>query len=109
MQEIDVSTWKRREHFEFFRRMDLPFYNVNLNVDITGLPEFSKSHALSLNGLLIHLTVSALNRTENFRYRLREDTVVLHDKLHPSFAPSQEWGRTVSHDHGRFLRRPFRI
>jgi len=86
MREVDLSTWNRREHFEFFRRCDLPFYNVNTNVDVTGLRDFAKSRGLSLNALFIYLTIRAANAVDNFRYRLRGETVVLHDTLHPSFA-----------------------
>lgn len=86
MREIDLSTWNRREHFEFFRRSDLPFYNVNVDVDITGVRERVKARGLSLNAVLIHLTIEAANKVENLRYRLRGETVVLHDELHPSFA-----------------------
>lgn len=86
MKKIDIATWPRREHFEFFRHTDLPFYNVNFNLDITGLGEFAERHSVPLNTLLIYITVKSMNSVENFRYRLREDSVILHDQLNPSFA-----------------------
>ena len=86
MKEIDLTSWKRKTHFEFFRRSELPFYNVNTNVDISGLKEFAKTNALSLNSVLMYVTIRALNAIENFRYRLHGESVVLHDALHPSFA-----------------------
>ena len=48
MEEIRMETWDRREHFEFFLRNDLPFYNVNFNADITGLREYAKGASVSL-------------------------------------------------------------
>ena len=86
MKEIDLSSWKRKTHFEFFHRSELPFYNVNTNVDISGLKEFSKRNSLSLNSVLMYVAIRALNAIENFRYRLHGESVVLHDALHPSFA-----------------------
>ena len=53
MKKIDIATWNRKTHFEFFRRIDLPFYNVNFNLDISGLREFAKLQSVSLNTLLI--------------------------------------------------------
>ena len=90
MQEIDLKTWPRREHFAFFRRADLPFYNVTANVDATGLRAFAKANALSLNSVLIHLTTRTLNGIDNFRYRCRDESVVLHERIHPSFAYLRE-------------------
>ena len=90
MQEIDLSTWPRREHFAFFRRTDLPFYNVTANVDVSGLRAFAKANALSLNSVLIHLTTRTLNSIENFRYRCRDESIILHEQIHPSFAYLRE-------------------
>lgn len=86
MKEIDLSSWKRREHFEFFRKSDLPFYNINVNLNIEGLREFANNNSISFNTVMLYLTVKAMNRIENFRYRLRGEQVILHDTLHPSFA-----------------------
>jgi chloramphenicol O-acetyltransferase type A len=86
MRQIDLEAWPRRQHFAFFRRADLPFYNVNVRVDITGVPERARERSLSFTSVLLHLTMRALNAVENFRYRVRGDAVVLHDVVHPSFA-----------------------
>src|ERR1051325_5548601 len=32
---IDVSRWKRRDHFELFRRYKQPFFSVCVDVDVT--------------------------------------------------------------------------
>ncbi len=86
MKEIDIETWSRKEHFQFFLRSDLPFYNVNFNVDITGLKEYARSCGLSLTNTLLFLAVKTFNRVENFRYRLMDGKVVLYDRINPSFA-----------------------
>lgn len=83
---IDLATWSRREHFAFFRRADLPFYNVTARIDVTGIRAFATRNRLSLSHVLTFFTVKALNAVENFRYRVRGETVVLHDRLTPSFA-----------------------
>ena len=90
MKPIDLAQWKRRTHFEFFRRSDLPFYNVNTQVNVSGLKAFARAKGVSLNNTLMFVTIRALNAIENFRYRLHGETVVLHDGLHPSFAHIRE-------------------
>lgn len=32
---IDVQTWPRREHFEFFGRMDDPYFGLTAKADFT--------------------------------------------------------------------------
>lgn len=86
MKEININTWERKEHFAFFSQNDLPFYNVNFNVDISGLRKYTKGNGLSLNNTLIYLTVKSLNRIPNFQYRIVNGKVVQYEQLHPSFA-----------------------
>jgi chloramphenicol O-acetyltransferase type A len=86
MKEIDMETWDRKEHFAFFSNSDLPFYNVNFNVDITGLREYAQKAGISFNNALIYLTVKTLNRIRNFLYRILDGKVVEYERLHPSFA-----------------------
>ena len=85
MEEICMETWDRREHFEFFLRNDLPFYNVNFNADITGLREYAKGASVSLSAALIYLVTKSLNRVPNFLYRVLGGKVVRYERLHPQF------------------------
>lgn len=86
MKKIELATWRRKEHFEFFKRIDLPFYNVNVPVNVTGLKETSRLLEVSFNTLLIFVTMKAVNKIDNLKYRLHGESVVLHEILHPSFA-----------------------
>jgi chloramphenicol O-acetyltransferase type A len=83
---IDMNTWKRREHFAFFSSTAHPVYNITFNLDVTKLRAFAKARGYSFNLSMVFLSTKALNAVENFRYRLRGQEVVLHDRLSPSFA-----------------------
>ncbi len=98
MTVLDLETWSRREHFAFFRRSELPFYNVNTRVNVSGVRDEAQRRACSLNAVLMHLTMKALLGIENFRYRVRGESVVLHDGLDLGFAhlaPDQDLFRMV--------------
>ncbi len=84
MRKIDMKTWKRKEHFEFFNKMHNPRYGVTLNVDITELLPYVKKHNISLSIALLFITSKAMNNVEEFRMRIRGDEVVVHDAIHPS-------------------------
>ncbi len=85
MKIIDLNTWKRKQHFEFFYRMDYPQYNVCMNLDATRFLKFTKENGLSFYYAMIFAASTALNSVEEFRHRIREGQVILHDKVHPSF------------------------
>ncbi len=33
--EINLDSWKRKSHFEFFSAMDEPFYGLTVEIDVT--------------------------------------------------------------------------
>lgn len=85
MEYIDMESWKRREHFAFFYKMDYPQYNICMDLDITNFLAFTKEKKLPFYYAMIFAAMHSVNKVENFRYRIREGRAVLHYKIHPSF------------------------
>ena len=86
MKKIDMATWNRREHFKFFRTMAYPVYNICFDIDVSKVKTYSKNYGMSFNLLMVHTSTASLNMIDNFKYRIREDQVVLHEILTPSYA-----------------------
>jgi chloramphenicol O-acetyltransferase type A len=86
MKEINMDDWDRKEHFNFFFGSDLPFYNTNVSLDITGLKGYAKSRGLSVNNTIMFLITKTVNSIDNFLYRLIDGKVFKIDKINPSFA-----------------------
>ena len=79
---IDLSTWARRDLFEFFRGFDKPYFNVCTSVDITRLLEFLAPRPETSVTLAYHyFALRVANEIEPFRYRLRESKVLIHDVI----------------------------
>jgi len=85
MQIIDMNTWHRKEHFQFFYAEDFPQYSICTQIDITHFLDFVHENKLPFYYSMIHAAMTAANRNENFRYRIRDGQVVLHDRIHPTF------------------------
>jgi len=85
MKYIDMEHWKRREHFAFFHSLDYPQYNVCMNMDITHFQDVVRRNHLSFYYSMIFAVTTVANTCENFRYRIRDGRVILHEKTHPSF------------------------
>ena len=85
MQILDKETWPRKEIYEFFSRIDYPFYSVTLSLDVTNVRAFARAQGLSFYHLLIWACTKALNRLPAFRLRIRGEDLVLLEGADPSF------------------------
>lgn len=79
---IDIEAWKRRQHYELFRRAAQPFFSVTVNVDVTRLwRRCQADSALSFSLAAIFAMLRAANASEPLRLRLRGDRVWRHDRV----------------------------
>jgi chloramphenicol O-acetyltransferase type A len=90
MQIIDLNNWDRTTHYQFFLRADLGQYNICTNLDLTYFKAKCKQLGLPLYYAMVYAVTFTLNQVEAFRYRIRENQVVLHDKVHPYFSDMTE-------------------
>ena len=80
---LDVTTWARRDLFEFFIGFDKPYFNICTNVDVTGLLGFLQQRPGKGVALAYHyFALRVANEIEPFKYRLREGRVWVHDVIH---------------------------
>lgn len=84
MRKIDLQTWSRREHFNFFRAFDHPHFNMSANMDITAFYKAVKERSFSITVAIIYVISRAANAIPEFRYRIRGEHVVEHEVVHPS-------------------------
>ncbi|WP_298521141.1 CatA-like O-acetyltransferase [uncultured Kordia sp.] len=85
MRKLNVQTWNRRKHFEFFNTFQDPFFAVAAPMDVTKAYEFAKATRNSFFAVYLHDCMKAINDVKAFRYRIEnENEVVIHDKIHAS-------------------------
>ena len=82
---IDLETWPRRSHFEYFKNFEQPFLDVCARVDVTELTRQSREAGESLFGNMLYLVMAAVNDVPELRQRIDGDEVVVHERVHPSF------------------------
>lgn len=85
MRYIDLDTWKRKDHFSYFRQFSYPQFNICANVDITRYYRYLKEKGLPFFVSVVYAASKAANGVKEFRYRIREDKVVEHDIVSPSY------------------------
>lgn len=89
---IDIDTWNRKEHFNFFKKFDDPFFGVTVNVDFSTTYHQAKKEKSSFFLYSLHKIMQAVNATEAFRYRIEDDKVVCYDTIHPETTVGRENG-----------------
>lgn len=83
-QLIDLKTWNRTAHFEFFSKFEEPFFGITTPIDCTIAYQKSKTLQVPFFVYYLHKTLVAVNKIENFRLRIEGKDVVLYDEIDTS-------------------------
>jgi chloramphenicol O-acetyltransferase type A len=78
---LDIENWNRKEHFQFFKQMEEPFFGVTVEIDCTKAYATAKALKTSFFIYYLHKTLVAVNAIEPFRYRISEDQIVINDRI----------------------------
>jgi len=107
---IDLDSWPRREHYEFFKPYPVPFFSITTSVDVAPLRKLLKARNVSFTVGLLYVLSRAGNDVPQFRQRIREDAPIEHACVHPGVTilceeeVSQFCFLTYDEDFDRFAR-----
>src|SRR5580700_5645855 len=79
---IDLDTWERRALFELFNAYSEPYHGVCLRVDCTETFDYAKDRRMSVFLSLLHRSLLAANKTENFKLRVVDGAVWAYETIH---------------------------
>jgi chloramphenicol O-acetyltransferase type A len=83
-QKLDLENWPRKEHFQFFKQLEEPFFGITTTIDCTKGYEKAKQLETSFFVYYLHKTIVAVNTIESFRYRIIEDQIYIFDTIDAS-------------------------
>ncbi|KAF2515460.1 chloramphenicol acetyltransferase [Flavobacterium salilacus subsp. salilacus] len=89
-KKLNLEDWSRREHFEFFKKFEEPFFGLVANVDVTKAYAVAKSSNASFFLYYLHKVAAAVNGVEAFRYRIAGDEVFVYDSVDVSATLTRE-------------------
>jgi chloramphenicol O-acetyltransferase type A len=81
-RKIDLESWNRKQHFDNFKCYGDPFFNITAEVEVSGLLRQARERSASFFAASYFLVLKVVNEIEEFRYRIRENEVVVHDAIH---------------------------
>lgn len=85
MKYVNIENWKRKDHFNYFKQLDYPHFNICGNVDITSFYKYIKENELPFFITVLYASTKAANSVKEFRFRIRGEEVVEHENVNPSF------------------------
>lgn len=83
-REVDLETWPRREHYDFFCSYRDPFFSITVEVVCEGVLQRCDRDGISKTFALWHGVLQAANAVSEFRYRIGEFGPVIYDEVHLS-------------------------
>lgn len=84
MREINLDTWERGEHFNFYKDFGYPHFNMCANLNLTAFNPYLKQKGIKFTAGFVYLIARVANEVGEFRYRIHGDEVVEYPVVHPS-------------------------
>jgi chloramphenicol O-acetyltransferase type A len=95
MKEIvNLDTWIRKDHFNFFNAFEEPFFGVTVDIDCTASYELAKDLNVSFFLLYLHKSLVAANEVDAFRLRIVGSEVWKYEQVNAS--------ATINRNNGTF-------
>ncbi|MET4138324.1 CatA-like O-acetyltransferase [Pedobacter sp. UYP1] len=83
-KELDIANWKRKEHFQFFKKFEEPFFGVTVKIDCTKAYAHAKQSGKSFFLYYLYQSLKAANTIEEFRYRIKGEKVIIYGQVNAS-------------------------
>ncbi len=77
---IDMGTYARKEHFDYFRSLAYPYTGVTVTVDVTDLLRCTKQRKISFYLTFMHAAALAADEIPEFRRRIRDDGIIEYEE-----------------------------
>ena len=84
MKNIPLEGWPRKEHYQFFRDFDYPYFSLCADLDVSIFAPMIKAHKISFTAAMMYLIARVANGIPEFRQRIREEGPIEHSIVHPS-------------------------
>lgn len=78
-RQLDMNTYKRKSHFEYFNTLAYPYVGITVNVDITDLFAAIKEKELPFFLTFCYCVSRAANLVPEFRQRIKDGRIVEFD------------------------------
>ncbi len=82
-QEVLFDSWKRKEVFNFFKDYQDPYFNVTVNIEVSGLWHFCKEHKTSFFLASLFSACKVANEIPEMKVRMLGEELRAYKLVHP--------------------------
>jgi len=82
MKIIDIESWNRKEHYEFFSKMASPYFGFTTEVECTKAYDTAKENGISFFAYYLHKSMVAVNSVDELKLRIVDNQIILFDEVH---------------------------
>ena len=101
-RKIDMDTYPRRAHLDYFRGLQNPMLGVTADVDVTALKDFCAARGCSFYLAFMHVAARAANAVPQLKQRIADGGIVEYDACGTSHVEPADDGTygycTLYHD-----------
>ena len=90
---LDMDSYARRAHFDYFRSLSYPYVGVTIDVDVTNALEYSRKQHRSFYLTFLHAAALAADNVPSFRQRIRGNGIVEYPECPTSHTEAVDGGR----------------
>ena len=76
MKQVNITSWNRHKLYTHFLGLKDPYFGVTIPFDVTRAYEYAKDNNISFFVRYLHDCLKAINKVDNFRYRIIDDQVI---------------------------------
>lgn len=80
-QQLDISTWPRKQHFEFYQSFEQPYFQIACNLDAAKLYQYCKKNQVAFFSAYLFLTMQTINQITPFCYRIVDGQVRIYKEV----------------------------
>lgn len=91
-KKLDINTWSRKVHFDFFKKFEEPFFGITVEIDCTQAYTYCKENNVSFFLYYLYNSLVIANEIEPFRYRISNNEVLVYDTVNASPTINRENG-----------------
>lgn len=96
-RKINLETWPRREHFQYYRNIVVCGYSLTARVDVTEALDFARRTGKRFYGCLLYAAACSVNEMDEMRMMVTpEGDPGIWDVVHPNFTVFHEDDKSFS-------------